>query len=184
MKKLVAEKVKWGFSRSYVRNIVVPMFNHAIDDGLLTSNPAARLGRFNYRRGEGKKVEPLSRAELYTLLETVRKRMPHFYPLILCAARTGMRAGELAALRWQDVDFNGRFIEVRHNLSRGELTTPKNHKTRRVDMSLQLTNTLDALLAQRKAEAVPKAIGNRDEPVNAAMESFVFLRPDWSSIGR
>ncbi|MBI4523938.1 MAG: site-specific integrase [Deltaproteobacteria bacterium] len=181
VKKLVAEKVRAGFSRSYVRNIIVPlreMFNHAIDDGLVISNPASRLGRFNYRRGDSKKINPLTRDELGLVLQTAKERIPHHYPLLLCAARTGMRAGELAALQWQDIDFNGRFIEVRRNLSRGELSTPKNHKTRRIDMSLQLTNTLDELLGRRKADALRKNGTNPDLVLNAVMESCVFIRED------
>jgi len=85
-KKLVAEKVQKGLSRSHVRNIVVPlreMFNHAIDDVMLVSNTASRLGRFNYRRGESKKIEPLTKDELTTLLQTTREKMPYHYPLIL-----------------------------------------------------------------------------------------------------
>ena len=181
VKKLVAEKVQKGLSRSHVRNIVVPlreMFYHAIDDGVTTSNPAARLGRFNYRRGESKKVNPLTKDELSTLLQTTKEKMKHHYPLILCAARTGIRAGELAALHWQDIDFNGRFIEVRRNMSRGEITTPKNHKSRRVDMSMQLTNTLDTLLAEVKADAVRRNPQNPKVALNAVMQTSIFVRPN------
>jgi integrase len=46
-----------------------------------------------------------------------------------------MRLGELLGLKWGDVDFHGRFIEVRRNSVGGNITTPKNGKTRRVDMS-------------------------------------------------
>ncbi len=181
VKKLVAEKVRKGLSRSHVRNIVVPlreMFYHAIDDGMPVSNPASRLGRFNYRRGESKKIDPLTRSELSTLLQTTKEKMRHHYPLILCAARTGIRAGELAALHWSDIDFNGRFIEVRRNMSRGEMSTTKNHKSRRVDMSMQLTNTLDALLAEVKADAVRRNPQKPDEAVKAVMESSIFVRPN------
>ncbi len=181
VKKLVAEKVRKGLSRSHVRNIVVPlreMFYHAIDDGMPVSNPASRLGRFNYRRGESKKIDPLTRSELSTLLQTTKERMRHHYPLILCAARTGIRAGELAALHWSDIDFNGRFIEVRRNMSRGKMSTTKNHKSRRVDMSMQLTNTLDALLAEVKADAVRRNPQNPKEALNAVMETFIFVRPN------
>lgn len=182
LKRLIAEKVGAEYSRSYVRNIIVPvreMFNHAIDDGAYTQgNPAMRLGRFNYRRGDGKKVDPLSREELSDMLTAAAENMPHHYPLLLCAARTGMRAGELAAVKWQDVNFEGRYIEVCRNLSRGELNTPKNHKTRRVDMSLQLTNTLDALFAETKADAVRSAGTNGRAALEAVADSFVFTRPD------
>jgi integrase len=49
--------------------------------------------------------------------------------------------------------FHGRFVEVRHNLVAGRMTTPKNGKTRRVDMSAQLSDTLRTLLTTRKGEA-------------------------------
>ena len=50
----------------------------------------------------------------------------YHYPLFLCAPRTGIREGELVALKGIDVDFNGGFIHVQRNLSRGKITLPKN----------------------------------------------------------
>jgi integrase len=67
-------------------------------------------------------------------------------------ARTGMRLGEALALQWGDIDFRGRFIEVRRNYVRGRVTRPKNGKSRRVDMSQHLTDVLRRLHTQRKAE--------------------------------
>lgn len=174
VKRLIAEKIEAGLSRATVRNIIVPlreMYNHAIDDGVISfSNPAARVGRFNKRRGDQKKIDPLTREELSILLETAREKMPHYYPLFLCAARTGMRLGELLALTWEDVDFNGRFIEVRRNLVRGKFTTPKNGKSRRVDMSRQLTETLKGLLLKRKEEALRSGAGK--------VEGLIFSTPE------
>ncbi len=88
-----------------------------------------------------------------------------------------MREGELIGLQWGDVDFSGRLIEVRRNVRRGRITTPKNGKTRRVDMSLQLTNTLERLLAQRKAEALKKG-----ESLDAVTESWVFTTPQGTQL--
>ena len=85
------------------------------------------------------------------------------YPLFLCAVRTGLRLGELLALQWPDIDFNGRFTEVRRNLVAGRVTTPKNGKTRRVDMSAQLTATLKALLQARKKETLENGWGSVPE---------------------
>lgn len=144
----------------------------------MIANPAARLGRFNHQKDTKKKIDPLTRAEIYTVLEKAREKMPEHYPMLLCAVRTGMRAGELAALQWQDVDCAGRFIEVRRNNPRGEIVTPKNGKTRLVDMSLQLTNVLDALLAQRKAEAVKISPQEKNDVIGRVMESAVFTRSD------
>ena len=74
-----------------------------------------------------------------------------------------MRLGELLGLQWGDVDFHGRFIEVRHNLVARRITTPKNGKTRRVDMSTQLADTLRTLLTTRKAEALRNGWGQVPE---------------------
>jgi integrase len=53
-----------------------------------------------------------------------------------------MRKGELRALEWGDLDFRGRFIEVRRGFSKENLSTPKSGKPRRVDMSDQLAAVL------------------------------------------
>jgi integrase len=82
--------------------------------------------------------------------------LPCRHPLFLCALRTGLRQGELLALRWADLDFAGRFIRVEQNLVRGALTTPKNHQRRRVDLSTQLALELQAL-RRRKRERCLRA---------------------------
>jgi integrase len=65
-----------------------------------------------------------------------------------------MRIGEALALQWGDVDFEGRFITVSRNLGRGRISTPKSGKSRRVDMSLQLEQTLKA----HKLESLKKGL--------------------------
>ena len=71
--------------------------------------------------------------------------------MALTLARTDMRFGEAVALKWSDIDFNGRFITVQRSYSSGKyLSTPKNSKSRRVDMSLQLTETLWMLKRERE----------------------------------
>jgi hypothetical protein len=48
---------------------------------------------------------------------------------------------------------------VRHGFSIGKIETPKNGKSRHVDMSQQLTDTLRELQLQRKAETLRKGWG-------------------------
>jgi len=49
-----------------------------------------------------------------------------------------VRAGELLALQWSDFNWRRGFVQIQRNLVRGQLTTPKNHQSRRVDLSRQL----------------------------------------------
>jgi integrase len=65
--------------------------------------------------------------------------------IYLTAAMTGLRRGELVALRWRDLDFAGQAIRVRANYSHGELVTPKSGKIRSVPMVPDLAQALTAL---------------------------------------
>lgn len=69
--------------------------------------------------------------------------------LYLTAAFTGLRFGELAALRWTDVDWQRSLIHVRRALARGEIATPKSGKVRPVPMPPQVAQAL-AMLGQRE----------------------------------
>ncbi|WP_027005021.1 tyrosine-type recombinase/integrase [Conexibacter woesei] len=65
--------------------------------------------------------------------------------IYLTAAFTGLRRGELIALRWRDVDFAGSVIRVRASYAAGALTTPKSGKLRSVPMAPQVAETLARL---------------------------------------
>lgn len=53
-----------------------------------------------------------------------------------------MRLGELLALRWDDIDLVAKRLTVWQNVSRGELTTPKNHKRREIPLGDQVNAAL------------------------------------------
>jgi integrase len=166
VKKLAYGLLTQGKSRSTTKSALVPlseMFNHAIEDGHVTANPAIRILKRSRIEEVKKKADFLTREELGVLLKTCQERFPAHSPLVSLLARTGMRIGESLALQWGDLDFYSRFIEVRRSLSHGRLTTPKSGKGRRVDMSQQLTETLKALLLERKKETLRKGRGERPE---------------------
>jgi integrase len=58
------------------------------------------------------------------------------------ALKTGMRLGELSALTWADVDLVDATIRVRQSYTGGELSTPKNHEQRSVDLTPELVELL------------------------------------------
>lgn len=64
--------------------------------------------------------------------------------MILVAIRTGLRFGELLALRWEDVDFKRRLIAVRQNYVRGEFKKPKGGRTRYVPMTPDVVKELQS----------------------------------------
>ncbi len=64
--------------------------------------------------------------------------------MILVALRTGMRHGELLALRWQDVDLVAGRITVRRNVVRGIVGTPKSGKPREIPLGEDVLGALKA----------------------------------------
>jgi integrase len=140
-----------GLKLNTVRGIVrtfSALLSQAVEDEKLAANPALRMGRY-LRRGDeaATEIHPLTSDEAAVLVETAREHFPRWHPWVLCALRTGMRAGELIALQWSDIDWNGRFILVQRNIVRGVVTSPKSHQRRRVDLSVQLA---EALVAWRR----------------------------------
>jgi integrase len=74
--------------------------------------------------------------------------------IVLTAAWSGLRQGELLALRWRDLDFANQKIHVRHSLSgrpgRLREKAPKSGRVRSVPLVVELIPVLDAL--SRRAE--------------------------------
>lgn len=64
--------------------------------------------------------------------------------LLLVAAFTGLRMGELLALCWRDVDFDERVLHVYSSYALGTLTAPKSGLSRSVPMSKQVIAALKA----------------------------------------
>jgi integrase len=74
--------------------------------------------------------------------------------MFLTAAMTGLRKGELVALRWLDVDWTAGRIRVRQNYVRGEFGTPKSKRsTRSVPMADEVAGELERLFQQSRWQA-------------------------------
>ncbi|MFD3038364.1 tyrosine-type recombinase/integrase [Mycolicibacterium senegalense] len=102
----------------------------AVRDGLLASNPAAKVKRPGVARQEARY---LPAADVARLLDAARGL--RYYTAVLVMASTGLRRGEVAGLLWSDVDLEKGELTVRHTLSRVDgalvLTEPKTDRSRR-----------------------------------------------------
>lgn len=145
VKKLLLQKQQAGLAPKTVENIkalVSGILTHAYEEELLQVNPALKMGRFIQKGDRRKHINPLTKEQVSKFLSVAYAEFPKHYPLLLCAFRTGMRLGELLSLGWEDIDFGANLIEVRRSYSHGHFSTPKSHKSRYVDMSNQLKQTL------------------------------------------
>src|SRR3712207_6719001 len=85
-----------------MQGVLSTALNQAVDDGLIASNPASRVKKAVKR--EQAPIRSLSQDEASRLLRAAEGTRDE--ALITLALRTGMRQGELAALRWEDLDLD------------------------------------------------------------------------------
>jgi integrase len=110
----------------------------------LRLNPVAEVEKFPQQRSGD--IEVYSPEEVWALVRAAASEQDA--AIYLTAAFTGLRRGELIALRWRDVDFAGSAIRVRSSFAGGALTTPKSGKVRSVPMAPEVAAAL-AKLADR-----------------------------------
>ncbi len=150
IRDFLLEKYSGGLSRKRVmmlKDVLSGVFNYAIDEELIKTNPITGITKRLFpKNGHNKwqvgKDDVFTKKELELFLNTCKADFTEYYPFFLMAARTGMRLGELLAVRWEDVDLKNNYIWVRRSYRRGRFTMPKNSKSRKVDMSDQLADVL------------------------------------------
>ncbi len=107
----------------------------------LPANPVAAVEK--HRQRSSGDIDVFSPEEVMALVRAAGSEQDA--AIFLTAAFTGLRRGELLALRWRDVDFAGSVIRVRASYAGGELTTPKSGKVRSVPMAPDVAEALAAL---------------------------------------
>ena len=144
----IAEKKASGLATKSVLNylgLLHAIFEHAQRRGWARANPCKQVDKPPAGEGDPD-IRFLDDAELEALLRAVPEEGIGLTDraLYLAAAMSGLRQGELVALRWRDVDWPARRIRVRQNYVRGEYGTPKSRRsTRSVPLADRLAAELD-----------------------------------------
>ncbi len=183
VKDFLLGKINQGYAKStvnHMKNTISGVLNKALDDEVISANPALNLGKnFLKETNQQEAIDPLSNEELKLLLDSVQEHFPEHYTLFLLLARTGMRIGEALALQWGDIDFAGRFINVKRNLVRRKIDTPKNGKERPVDMSVQLAEALKAHELESKKKGFALGLGHLPEYVFTNENGGLIDKDNW-----
>ncbi len=149
-----ARKIEEGLNPNTVgliQGVLSAALNQAVDDGLLPANPAARVKKAA-KRGETP-MRALSHEEASRLISAAEGTRDE--ALVTLALRTGMRQGELAALRWEDLDLSNPkrgTVLVRHSAdtrTRTRVSTTKTGEERRIGIGAR---TIAVLKAHKKRQ--------------------------------
>jgi integrase len=137
-------------------NFLHGIFAFSLKRGWVNSNPVEHVDRPTKARSPHRRIRFLQPKELEKLLAAVPDddRGPVERTLYLTAAMTGLRQGELLALKWMDVDWVAGRVRVADNFTRGEFDSPKSHEGRSVPMADRLARELE-LHSKRTAYSTP-----------------------------
>ena len=128
------------------------IFESAIRRHGLHRNPAAAVPKLR-ESYDAARFDFFSPEEVRTLAAAAGDTQDGI--VYLTAAFSGLRRGELLALRWEDVDFRNESIRVFEGYTRNQTGRPKGRRSRTVPMVTELASALKRLRA-RGEHAAPK----------------------------
>lgn len=135
--------------------VISSAFAHALELGLLSTSPAARVPRRNRPspKKRSERTQPWSASDARAFLAaTAESELGLAWQILLS---TGMRRGEVAGLRWSDIDLDRAVIEVCNNRVsigwRVSESSPKSGRGRRVSLDPSLVRSLRIAKVERAA---------------------------------
>lgn len=114
IKKLIKKLKQDGYgyeTQNKVKVVLIDIFNKALTNEYIRKNPAKGI---SVKRDEKKEVKVLSEEEQILFFDCAKGTF--YNNLFVVAVSTGMRIGELAALRWSDIDWETNVIKVTRTL--------------------------------------------------------------------
>lgn len=137
-----------------VRTILNVIFEDAVNDEILVSNPVRKASRLPNQKPPD--IKPFSIDEIQKILDTCKSQFRNFFAI---GFFSGMRTGEIIGLKWEDIDFKNRTINIKRSIGKGMVSTPKTQS------SYREIEILDPLLPYLKDQF----------QVTGDKKSFVFL---------
>jgi len=138
--KLNVQKVQHNLTKAgrsprtvqFVFNTFRQCWEYARDMGIVTTKSPTKDKAFKYvSRFDNQRIRFLSYTEAEELLTRLKSRSIITYQLALLSLDTGMRAGEMFKLQWQNVDLDRGTIAIHSS-------TTKSKKTRHVRMTARV----------------------------------------------
>lgn len=156
IQRYLIDKLKHGFAwetTNHLRNLLSKIFSTALSWNYLSDHPV---------RGVKMPERTLKRPHRFLTLEQVRRLIATsdepVRTIVLLAAMTGLRIGEILALRWGRINFVTATLRVEETCYEGHFGTPKTKASRReVPLSSTVVQALRAHRA-RGAGASPEAL--------------------------
>ena len=173
-----------------VHTVLHQVLQMAVDDNFIRNNPSDGVLKElkQSRTFNNEKRRALTQPEQNLLLDYLKRHHTynHWYPIFAVMIGTGLRIGEVAGLRWCDIDLDEGIIDVNHTLvyydHRDEnhkkgcyfnINTPKTPNSNRQVPMLDFVK--EAFLMEKENQ---QAIGLQCKVVIDGYTDFIFLNRD------
>lgn len=118
-----------------IRAVFNVLFNDALADEIITRNPLKLVKK--PKNVSVNEILPFKQDEIFHILKNIQEKMRAVFAI---GFFTGMRTGEILALKWDDIDLENRVIKVRRAKRQNTESLPKTKS------SIRDVDILDVLL--------------------------------------
>ena len=146
------------------RIVFYGIFQDALRDEIISKNPFSII---KAPKNIAKKENiPFSKDEIFKILDASPEKIKLFFAI---GFFSGMRVGEVTALRFSDIDLENKVIQVRRTRNKGIETTPKtNSSIRNVDILDVLVPYIRNHLNSKRDDINYVFTSNRNEPYSSS----------------
>ncbi len=157
----------------HIHRLVLQVLSLAERDGLIPSNPARKANRPKVERTE---IEILDQNQVRDVLQKLQGHDP-MYRMAALGLATGMRRGEILALRWKHIDFDRATVRVEQSLEQTKaglrFKSPKTrYSARTISLPASIVSELRAHRREQQEERLKLGLGRESD------EGLVFRRID------
>ena len=128
LKKLSPRRVR------NIRAVLSGIYQDAMRDEIIDKSPLSLISTPKLSKVD---ITPFSINEIFTILNNAEGQFKNFYAL---GFFSGLRSGEMIGLKWSDIDFNRREINISRAIKMGAISSPKTQG------SVRTIDLLDTLL--------------------------------------
>ena len=156
-------------TRRYIHSVIRSALGRAVEQQLLARNPADAFKK-RLPKVERRKMMTLTAEQGARLLEAIKPK--RVYWPVLIALATGMRRGEILALRWKNIDLDRGAVRVVESLEQTKaglrFKSPKTEKTRAITLPAFAVEELRRLRRQQAEEMLSLGVRQTGESLACA----------------
>ena len=173
--KLMLDFQKKGYAHATavkLYNILNGIFQMAFLDDTIKGNPMLKVKRPAPRKDEksqdeGEKAYTIQ--QLRHILQCLEREPLKWQAYVNLISDTGIRRGEACGLEWSDIDWRNETITIRRNAQYTPkdgvyLTSPKNGKSRTVDVGPHVLELLQQLRTEQASQAISRYVFAGPQP--------------------